>query len=262
MDIDIKSFLNSNLFSGVPSFEKEKLWHGFLYMAESREDDGIKIGFTHYDLKRRDKELKEFKSPRYMWSSPNPQLLEKYVKQILIRFTRPSKKKYSDEVFYNVPLEVLVQTVRLIILYIVTKEQWISGKFYYEKLYKYFGGPPFNVIKSDEEYRASFIDEDSDEEVDETEYEIGTRVMAQFDGEWYAGKINSEYNPDKVFKAIGTNKEPRGGYRILFDTEDDPLQYYIPLTRIKLLFENDVNRIFDLKQAYADCDIEILKLKF
>ena len=261
MNIGIKSFLISNLFSGVPSFEKEKLWHGFLYMAESRYDDGIKIGFTNYDLKRRDKELKDFKSPRYMWSSPNPQVLEKYVKQILVQFTKPNREKYSDEVFYNVPLEVLVQTVRLIILYIVTKEQWISGKLYYEKLYKYFGGPPFNVIKSDEKYRASFIDEDSDEEVDETEYEIGTRVMAQFDGEWYVAKINSEYIRN-IGKDIDTNKALGGGYNILFETEDGISQYDLPLTRIKLLFENDVNRIFDLKQAYADCDIEILKLKF
>lgn len=260
MDIGIKSFLNSNLFSGVPSFEKVKLWHGFLYMAESRYDDGIKIGFTNYDLKRRDKELKDFKSPRYMWSSPNPQVLEKYVKQILVQFTKPNREKYSDEVFYNVPLEVLVQTVRLIILYIVTKEQWISGKSYYEKLYKYFGGPPFNVIKSNEEYRASFIDEDSDEEVDETEYEIGTRVMAQFDGEWYVAKINSEYIPLLLDK--DTNKRLGGGYNILFETEDGISKYDLPLSRIKLLFENDVTRIFDLKQAYADCDIEILKLKF
>ena len=27
MNIDIKEFLGSNLFLGVPNFEKEKLWH-------------------------------------------------------------------------------------------------------------------------------------------------------------------------------------------------------------------------------------------
>lgn len=53
MNIGIEEFLGSNLFLGVPSFEKEKLWHGFLYMAESRVDKGIKIGFTNYDLRRR-----------------------------------------------------------------------------------------------------------------------------------------------------------------------------------------------------------------
>ena len=186
-----------------------------------------------------------------MWSSPNPQLLEKYVKQILIRFTRPSKKKYSDEVFYNVPLEVLVQTVRLIILYIVTKEQWISGKFYYEKLYKYFGGPPFNVIKSDEEYRVSFID-DSDG------YPLGTRVIIDHDdGNTYYGKVIGEKDlqDTKKFNKIDV-------YKIEYD-QNDPLEFEeVPVDWVTALYENDVNRIFDLKQAYADCDIEILKLKF
>lgn len=251
MDIGIKSFLGSNLFLGVPSFEKVKLWHGFLYMAESRGDNGIKIGFTNYDLKRRDKELKEFKSPRYMWSSPNPQMLEKYVKQILIRFTKPSKKKYSDEVFYNIPIEVLVQTVRLIILYVVTKEQWISGKFYYEKLYKYFGGPPFNVIKSDEEYRASSID-DSDG------YPLGTRVIVDHsDGNTYYGKVIGEKDlqDTKKFNKIEV-------YKIEYD-QNDPLEFEeVPVDWVTALYDNDLEGVFDLKQAYDDCDIKIEYLKF
>lgn len=257
MNIDIKEFLGSNLFLGVPSFEKEKLWHGFLYMTESKVDKGIKIGFTNYDLRRRDKELKEFKSPRYMWSSPNPQLLEKYVKQILVRFTKPGNNKYSDEVFYNIPIEVLVQTVRLIILYVVTKEQWISGKSYYEKLYKYFGGPPFNSIVYDSEFETS---ESKEEEVDKKSYEIGTRVQARWDGDWFEGKINSEYIPKLLDSK--TEESLGGGYNILFESEDGESQDNIPLSRIKLLFEkNDVKRIFDLKQAYRDCDINIIDLK-
>jgi hypothetical protein len=258
MNIDIKTFLSSNLFLGVPSFEKEKLWHGFLYMTESKLDKGIKIGFTNYDLRRRDKELKEFKSPRYMWSSPNPQLLEKYVKQILVRFTKPSNNKYSDEVFYNIPIEVLVQTVRLIILYVVTKEQWISGKSYYEKLYKYFGGPPFNSIVYDSEFETSGSKE---EEVDENSYVIGTRVQALWDGKSYEGKINGEYIPELLDSK--TEESLGGGYNILFESEEGDTQYDIPLSRIELLFEKtDVKRIFDLKQAYRDCGIEIEYLKF
>lgn len=259
MDIGIKSFLGSNLFLGVPSFEKVKLWHGFLYMAESREDDGIKIGFTNYDLKRRDKELKEFKSPRYMWSSPNPQLLEKYVKQILVQFTKPSNTKYSDEVFYNIPIEVLVQTVRLIILYVVTKEQWISGKSYYEKLYKYFGGPPFNSIVNNS---SEFATDEDDEEVDAKSYEIGTRVQALWDGDWFEGKINSRYKR-YIGRDVDTDKSLGGGYNILFESDEGNTKEDIPLSRIKLLFEkNDVKRIFYLQQAYEDCGIKIEYLKF
>jgi hypothetical protein len=250
MDIDIKSFLGSNLFLGVPSFEKVKLWHGFLYMAESRADDGIKIGFTNYDLKRRDKELKEFKSPRYMWSSPNPQMLEKYVKQILIRFTKPSKKKYSDEVFYNIPIEVLVQTVRLIILYVVTKEQWISGRSYYEKLYKYFGGPPFNTIKSKTEYRASSIDYSDG-------YPLGTRVIIDHkDGTKYYGKVIGEkYVQDtKKFNTIEV-------YKIEYD-QNDPLEFEeVPVDWVLALHDNDLEGVFDLRQAYLVCGIDIIDLK-
>jgi len=249
MNIDIKEFLGSNLFLGVPNFEKEKLWHGFLYMAESRADDGIKIGFTNYDLKRRDNELKEFKSPRYMWSSPNPQLLEKYVKQILVRFTKPSKKKYSDEVFYNIPIEVLVQTVRLIILYVVTKEQWISGKSYYENLYKYFGGPPFNVIKSDEEYRASSID-------DTDGYPLDTRVIIDHDdGNKYYGKVIAEkvLQNTKKFDEIVV-------YKIEYEDTDEFEE--VPAPWVTPLYANDIEGVFDLKQAYRDCDINIIDLKF
>tara|TARA_B000000437_G_C11624229_1_gene296684 strand:- start:85 stop:834 length:750 start_codon:yes stop_codon:yes gene_type:complete len=249
MNIDIKTFLSSNLFLGVPSFKKEKLWHGFLYMTESKVDTGIKIGFTNYDLRRRDKELKEFKSPRYMWSSPNPQLLEKYVKQILVRFTKPGNNKYSDEVFYNIPIEVLVQTVRLIILYVVTKEQWISGRSYYEKLYKYFGGPPFNVIKYDEEYRASSID-------DTDGYPLGTRVIVNHsDGKSYEGIVIGE----KVSKNTNNLGEVEL-YKIEYEDTDEFEE--IPASWVVPLYANDIEGVFDLRQAYRDCDINIIDLKF
>jgi len=248
MNIGIEEFLGSNLFLGVPSFEKEKLWHGFLYMTESKLDKGIKIGFTNYDLRRRDKELKEFKSPRYMWSSPNPQLLEKYVKQILVRFTKPSNKKYSDEVFYNIRIDVLVQTVRLIIMYVVTKEQWISGRSYYEKLYKYFGGPPFNVIKSDGEYRASSID-------DTNGYPLGTRVIVNHsDGKSYEGIVIGEK------EVQDTNKfDKMGVYKIEYEDTDEFEE--VPAPWVTPLYANDIEGVFDLKQAYRDCDINIIDLK-
>jgi len=248
MNIDINEFLGSNLFLGVPNFEKEKLWHGFLYMTESKLDKGIKIGFTNYDLRRRDNELKEFKSPRYMWSSPNPQLLEKYVKQILVRFTKPSKKKYSDEVFYNIRIDVLVQTVRLIILYVVTKEQWISGRSYYEKLYKYFGGPPFNVIKSDGEYRASSID-------DTNGYPLGTRVIVNHsDGKSYEGIVigEKEVQDTNMFDKMEV-------YKIEYEYTDEFEE--VPAPWVTPLYANDIEGVFDLKQAYRDCDINIIDLK-
>ena len=185
-----------------------------------------------------------------MWSSPNPQMLEKYVKQILIRFTKPSKKKYSDEVFYNIPIVVLVQTVRLIILYVVTKEQWISGKSYYEKLYKYFGGPPFNVIKSNKEYRASSID-DSDG------YPLGTRVIVDHeDGNKYYGKVIGEKDlqDTKKFNEIEV-------YKIEYD-QNDPLEFEeVPVDWVTALYDNDLEGVFDLQQAYEDCDIKIDYLK-
>lgn len=248
MNNDIKTFLGSNLFLGVPEFKKEKLWHGFLYMAESKSDKGIKIGYTNYDLKRRDKELKGFKSPRYMWSSPNPQLLEKYVKQILVQFTKNSKNKYADEIFYNIPINILVQTVRLIILYVVTKEQWIAGRFYYEKLYKYFGGPPFTTIKIDAtEYTIQKREE---------KYVKGSRVRVLWEGEWVTGKINSGLI--KGLKSKETNKVLGDGYDILFE---DGSKYYRVLDKIEPLYDIDVNRIFYLKEAYSDCGIDIIDLK-
>ncbi len=242
MNIDIDTFLSSNLFLGVPTFEKEKLWHGFLYMSESVSGDGIKIGYTNYDLKRRDKELKEFKSPKYMWSSPNPQILEKYVKQILVQFTIQDDNKYSDEVFYNIPIEVLVQTVRLIILYVITKEQWISGTFYYETLYNYFGGPPFNIIGSGKTsiraYTAGYKEND---------------VLTKWaENKWYEIKIVKKYTDesDTMYKYIWLDEKDKQSGQIETISEEE---------LIREQSGNDI--VFDLDRAYKDCGLHIENLK-
>ena len=162
-----------------------------------------------------------------MWSSPNPQLLEKYVKQILVRFTKPGNNKYSDEVFYNIPIEVLVQTVRLIILYVVTNEQCISGKSYYENLYKYFCGPPFNVIKSDGEYRASSIDTTNG-------YPLGTRVIVKHsDGKSYEGIVigEKEVQDTNKFNEIDV-------YQIEY--EDPFSEEEVPASLVVPLYANDI----------------------
>lgn len=247
MNVDINTFITSNLFLGVPNFEKEKLWHGFLYLAEPKKGTGIKVGYTNYDMKRRDKELKDFKSPRYMWSSPNPQVLEKYVKQILVQFTSASSDKYSTEIFYNIPMRVMVRLVRLIVLYVVTKEQWIASKDKYEVLYKYFGGPPFNKIKYKGEYKSSTIDTSDG-------YALGTRVYVQnkeyYDGELFEGFIIGEKEIQDTKKFDDTEV-----YNVEFP--DSNTQDEIPVSWITPMYGIDIERTIDLEKAYKECEIEI-----
>lgn len=241
MNVNIDTFIQSNLFLGVPKFEKEKLWHGFLYLAESKNGVGIKVGYTHYDMKRRDKELKDFKSPRYMWSSPNPQVLEKHVKQLLVQFTSSSSDKYSTEIFYNIPMKVMVHLVRLIILYIVTKEQWISSKDKYKVLYKYFGGPPFNKIK----YKNQTFD--AMKTTKTSKYAPGTRVYVQ----------NKDYYKGEVYSAVisDQNSSDPNMYRV--DFNDTLLFEDVPESWLTPMYEMDIDQTIDLEMVYVECKIKI-----
>lgn len=250
----IKEFLKSNLFNGIPIYplKKEKPWYGFMYIAKYVDNTRFKIGYTNYDIKRRGKELArdEFNTPMYVWASPNPQMLEKYVKQTLVYFTKP-EGKYSDEIFYNIPLQTLVNVVRLIVLYTVVKENWIAdpNNFYYEALFPYFGGPPFNVIVDGNMYKADVVVSSN--------FTSGTRVKVLWEGEWVEGKIegkrvrNLKNFEDKV---IGD------GFKIRFDNGK---YYEFVEDKIKPIYERiDKDRILDLEEAYNACKLNIITLKF
>jgi hypothetical protein len=248
----IQSFIRSNMFYGIPIYplKRDKPWYGFLYISKHIDKNKLKIGYTHYDIKRRSKELikEDFNTPMYVWASPNPQVLEKYVKQILIYFTKP-QGKYADEIFYNIPLETLVDVVRLIILYVVVKENWIADDKYYEALSPFFGGPPFNIIQDNKTtYTAQLVTD--------SELKNGTRVKVLWEGEWLEATIEGK----RIGKLKNSKNESIGpGWKVRFD---EGTYYEIPESRIRPIYEKlDNDRVLDLDEAYYACNLERRKLK-
>ena len=251
--MSIEDFLTSTMYFGSPAYPylKEKPWHGFLYLARGEEDNVFKVGYTNYDLGRRALELNRdnIDTPFYLWESPNPQVLEKYVKRQLVQFTNPGGK-YSSEIFYNIPRDVLIETIRYIILYIVLKERWYNDEKRFRVLEKWFGGVRFNVIKKlDILYRAE------DVEIDEENYEAGTRVIVNVDGKDWEGKIVKKLKryKDKTTEKVVVAYEvefpdsSKGNYQ---NTFIDPMYSEI-----------DVDRIFEIDKVQLELSATAVRVK-
>lgn len=298
--MNLDKLLASNMFTGTFSYpsQREKPWHGFLYLA--RTGKNIKVGYTNYDIGRRSGELKreDIDAVFYSWSSPNPQVLEKYVKERLREFSVIEKvPKYQYEIFANLPWTVMIYTIRLIILWVHLKERWvIDEKDYYKKVAKYFDGVTFNTIqfqdvtykgrdvpkfpmykkntrvlaywdkKDTEEFDEEESDEEESDEEESGEEESGEEESdeeeIEYENGWYEAKIikHGLYAPKGSPK--GTKKEP--AYQIKWDVTKGTV--WLLASRIKPLFpEVDVKRILRLEEAYKDLGIEIetvSKLKF
>ena len=136
-----KKFINSPEFLGNVAYPTERIkpWHGFLYLAKVNNTRDIKVGYTHYDINRREGELKsdEIDAIFYLWSSPNPHVIEKYVKQLLRQFAKKEGGQYKYEIFKNIPWDIMVLTIRLITLWVHLRERWLIAKPQYEVLKKY-----------------------------------------------------------------------------------------------------------------------------
>ena len=251
--MSIEEFLTSTRYFGSQAYPylKEKPWHGFLYLARGEKDNVFKVGYTNYDLGRRAIELNrdQIDTPFYLWESPNPQVLEKYVKRQLVQFTKPGGK-YSSEIFYNVPGDVLIETIRLIILYIVLKERWYYDEKRFRVLEKWFGGVRFNVIqKGDILYRAE------DVEIDEDNYQEGTRVIVNIDNYDYEGKIVKKL---KGYKDKTTDKVVVA-YQVEFP--DGSKQNFQDTVISPMYSEIDVDRIFEIDKVKLELDATAVKVK-
>ena len=251
--MSLEDFLTSTMYFGSPAYPylKEKPWHGFLYLARGEEDNVFKVGYTNYDLGRRALELNRdnIDTPFYLWESPNPQVLEKYVKRQLVQFTNPGGK-YSSEIFYNIPRDVLIETIRYIILYIVLKERWYNDEKRFRVLEKWFGGVRFNVIKKlGIPYRAE------DVEIDEENYEAGTRVMVNYDGEYSEGKIVK-----KLKGRVDRNTDkPVVAYEVEFT--DGTTGEYQDTIISPMYSEIDVDRVFDLDKVQLELSATAVKVE-
>ena len=124
----------SELFLGHVAYPTEKLrnWYTWLYLAEVKTNQRIKIGITN-SLARRSREL-ERREPRavlkFAWSMPCPALVERAVKQMLGAFIVKRKDAIDDEPGYTeilqgLPMIPLLLSVRLIILYVYLNSNFI-----------------------------------------------------------------------------------------------------------------------------------------
>ncbi len=123
----VEQFLQSKLFLGTPvqgkNTQKSKPWYNFLYVADLR--DAVKIGIT-VDISRRNEEInKNDAMIKYMWNMPTNMEVEAFVKVILANFTKKyTNQKYRTEIFY-LPITPFILFVRIAILYIFLKKQYI-----------------------------------------------------------------------------------------------------------------------------------------
>ena len=104
------------------------------------------------------------------------------------------------------------------------------------------------MIKSDGEYRASSIDTTNG-------YPLGTRVIVKHsDGKSYEGIVigEKEVQDTNKFNEIDV-------YQIEY--EDPFSEEEVRASWVVQLYANDIEGVFDLKQAYEDCDINIIDLK-
>jgi len=251
--MSIDDFTTSTMYVGSPAYPylKEKPYHGFLYLARGEKDNVFKVGYTNYDLGRRALELNRDKidTPFYLWESPNPQVLEKYVKRQLVQFTKPGGK-YSSEIFYNIPRDVLIETIRYIILYIVLKERWYYDEKQFRVLEKWFGGVRFNVIK-----KGAILHRAEDVKIDEENYEAGTRVIVNIDGEDFEGKIVKKL---KRYKDK-TSEKVVVAYEVEFP--DDSKGNYQDTIISPMYSEIDVDRVFDLDEVLNELKATAVRVK-
>ena len=259
--MNLDKLLASNMFAGAYSYpsQREKPWHGFLYLA--RSGDNIKVGYTNYDIGRRSEELKreDIDAVFYSWSSPNPQVLEKYVKEKLREFSLADESKYQYEIFEDVPWTIMVYTIRLIILWVHLKEKWvIDERDYYNILAKYFDGVSFNIIEfQGRSYEGKDVPEP-------TIYKKGTRVLgywdkpesdtSEFEDGWYEAKIIQYDKRELKGTPSGSKKVP--AYEIRWEFDDSTI--WLDAKRIKPLYPVvDVKRTLRLEDAYEDLGINI-----
>tara|TARA_Y100000389_G_scaffold125312_1_gene122668 strand:- start:1696 stop:2874 length:1179 start_codon:yes stop_codon:yes gene_type:complete len=192
---NILDFISSYLFLGGPVYpaKKYKKWFGFLYVAKGpKETIDWKVGMTNY-IKDRTKALarEKVKPPVYVWSCPNVQVVETAVKQVLVHFTAAgsddkeqekleeladedngaeTKSKYRSEIFY-LPFPVLIRMIRLIVLYVYTREQWIESAFHFQTLDQYFQIKPEGI---------KYINEDGEVRIQTGKKIINTNVTVKY----------------------------------------------------------------------------------
>ena len=218
---DIEDFISSSLFLGGPVYpaKKYKKWFGFLYVAKGpKETIDWKVGMTNY-IKDRTKALakEKVKPPVYVWSCPNVQVVETAVKQVLVHFTAAGgdekaedkvealvdedngaaiKGKYRSEIFY-LPFPVLIRMIRLIVLYVYTREQWIESAFHFQTLDQYFQLKPEGI---------RYKNEDGEVRIQTGKKIIDTNVTVKYPTEeelrrkWQLKQINDNKTTTKINK--------------------------------------------------------------
>lgn len=276
----LNDLLTSGLFLGELSFPMNRIqpWHGFLYLANVNDKTCpgcIKLGYTNYDIGRRADELQreDIDTVFYTWSSPNAQVLEKYIKEILRQFARKDGKKYQYEIFMNIPWHILIYTIRIIILWVYIEERWVEDtKGYHRILSEYFDGVSFNTIEYN---NIKHYGRDPQKEVTDR-YPVGTRVMAFFEGtvdnksvsEWYPAKIiKFETNLVDKNSKKGKKREKFDAYEIEWEGDYNPKRQKIKTEYVKALYpEIDINRTLKIEELYGRLDLKIksldLKLKY
>lgn len=252
-----KKFINSPEFLGNVAYPTERIkpWHGFLYLAKVNNTRDIKVGYTHYDINRREGELKsdEIDAIFYLWSSPNPHVIEKYVKQLLRQFAKKEGGQYKYEIFKNIPWDIMVLTIRLITLWVHLRERWLIAKPQYEVLKKYFGGVSFNTIRyKNRDYKGSDVPE-------ENGYPIGTRVDALYDGQWYPAKI-VQYLPNMVASSTKKGEERAfiNGYKLEWtEGESKGTTTNLDEKFVRPVYgEIDIRRVLTLEDVYTKLSID------
>ena len=128
----VRDFIQTTMYKGKKAFPTEpgQRWYTWVYLARV-DQKSIKVGITN-DLNRRYLELKRLNQEiQYAWSMPTSQLVEKDIKRILHSFIKPRKIKEGEEPGYteiieNIPMEPLILFIRLVILYVYIKYNFIE----------------------------------------------------------------------------------------------------------------------------------------
>lgn len=276
----LTDLLTSGLFLGELSFPMTRIepWHGFLYLANVNDKTCpgcIKLGYTNYDIGRRADELQreDIDAVFYTWSSPNAQVLEKYIKEILRQFARKDGKKYQYEIFMNIPWHILIYTIRLIILWVYIEERWVEDtKGYYKILSEYFDGVSFNTIEYND---IKYYGRDPQKGVPDR-YPVGTRVMAYFQGtvnnnpvsQWYPARVlKFEKDLVDVDSQKGKKRKKFDAYEIEWEGDYKPKRQKLKVEFVKALYPDiDINRTLKIEEVYGRLDLKIksfdLKLKY